>query len=157
MMVVSATCRFFYCHRFRCIWYLTRFTVRNTGRNGYHCQTGLCKLLECKSGTSILLDTHLDTVVWYTSPLLYVHSLRAAWKKAIPLQAWTGLRFPGGWGSQISTQSTHEGGKVVNPTHRPPLPPGNIPGTHFCLGGKDYVNEKFHWHHRESIPRHSGL
>jgi hypothetical protein len=29
-------------------------------------------------------------------------------------------------------QSTQEGGKVVSPTHRPPLPPGNIPGTHFC-------------------------
>jgi hypothetical protein len=25
----------------------------------------------------------------------------------------------------------HESGKV-SPTHRPPLPPGNIPGTHFC-------------------------
>jgi len=23
-------------------------------------------------------------------------------------------------------------GKVVSPTHRPPLPPGNIPGTHLC-------------------------
>jgi len=39
------------------------------------------------------------------------------------------LRVPGGSGSQISR---HEGGKVVSPTHRPPLPPGNIPGTHFC-------------------------
>jgi len=47
--------------------------------------------------------------------------------KAIPLQAWTGPE-----GSQISRQSAHEGGKVVSPTHRPPLPPGNIPGTHFC-------------------------
>ena len=29
-------------------------------------------------------------------------------------------------------QSAHEGGKVVSPTHRPPLTtPGNIPGTHF--------------------------
>jgi len=42
------------------------------------------------------------------------------------------LRVPGGLGSQISKQSVHEGGKVVSPTHRPPLPPGNIPGTHFC-------------------------
>jgi hypothetical protein len=26
----------------------------------------------------------------------------------------------------------YEGGKVVSPTHRPSLPPGMIPGTHFC-------------------------
>ena len=32
----------------------------------------------------------------------------------------------GGWGSQISRQSTHEGGKVVSPTHRLPLPPQEI-------------------------------
>jgi hypothetical protein len=33
---------------------------------------------------------------------------------------------------RISRQSAHEGGKVVSPTHWPPLPTGNIPGTHFC-------------------------
>jgi len=38
--------------------------------------------------------------------------------KTIPLQAWTGHEA-----SQISRQSAHEGGKVVSPTHRPPLPP----------------------------------
>jgi hypothetical protein len=32
------------------------------------------------------------------------------------------LRAAGGWVSQISRQSAHEGGKVVSPTHRPPLP-----------------------------------
>jgi len=41
------------------------------------------------------------------------------------------LRVPVGWGSQTSRQSAHEGVKVVSPMHRLPLPPGNIPGTHF--------------------------
>ena len=42
------------------------------------------------------------------------------------------LTVPGGSDSQISKHSTHGCGKVVSPTHRPPLPPGNISGTHFC-------------------------
>jgi len=37
------------------------------------------------------------------------------------------------WNSQISRQSTHEGGKVVSPTHRSPLPPGDTNGTHFYI------------------------
>jgi hypothetical protein len=52
--------------------------------------------------------------------------------KAVPLQAWSGpegsrkLRFP-----DFMT-TAQDGGKVVSRTHRPPLPPGNTPGTHFC-------------------------
>jgi len=42
------------------------------------------------------------------------------------------VRVPGGWSSQISRQSPHKGGDVVSPMQRPPLPPGNAPGTHFC-------------------------
>jgi len=32
---------------------------------------------------------------------------------------------------RISRQSVHEGGMAVRPTYHPPLPPGDIPGTHF--------------------------
>jgi len=52
--------------------------------------------------------------------------------KSFPLQAWSGpegsrkLRFP-----DFMT-TAQGGGKVVNPKHRPHLPPGNPPGTHFC-------------------------
>ena len=52
--------------------------------------------------------------------------------KVIPLQAWSGpgssrkLRFPD------FTTTAQDGGKVVSPKHRPPLPPGNTPGTNFC-------------------------
>jgi hypothetical protein len=50
----------------------------------------------------------------------------------VPLQAWSGpegsrkLRFP----DYMTT--AQDGGNVVGLTHRPPLPPGNAPGTHFC-------------------------
>ena len=52
--------------------------------------------------------------------------------KAVPLQAWTGpegfrkLRFP-----DFVTTAQYSG-KVVSLMQRPPLPPGNTPGTHFC-------------------------
>jgi len=59
---------------------------------------------------------------------LYIQQL----VKAVPLQAWSGpegsrkLRFP-----DFMT-TAQDGGKVVNLTHRLPLPPGNAPGIHFC-------------------------
>jgi len=42
-------------------------------------------------------------------------------------------RVPGVLGSQISMASAREGGEV-SLTHRPPLPPGNVPVSHFHLG-----------------------
>jgi hypothetical protein len=53
--------------------------------------------------------------------------------KAVPLHAWSGpegsrkLRF-----SPDYMTTAQDGGKVVSLMHRPPLPPGNAPGTHFC-------------------------
>ena len=41
------------------------------------------------------------------------------------------LRVPGGWGSQISKQSAHDGGKFVSLTYLSLLPPVNTPGNHF--------------------------
>jgi len=52
--------------------------------------------------------------------------------KKIPLQAWSGpecsrkLRFP-----DFMT-TAQDDGRFVSFTHRPSLPPGNAPGTHFC-------------------------
>ena len=51
---------------------------------------------------------------------------------SVPLQACSGpegsrkLRFP----DYVTV--AEDGGKVVSLTLRPPLPPGNTPGTHFC-------------------------
>ena len=52
--------------------------------------------------------------------------------KSVPLQARRcpegskKLKFP-----DFMT-TAQDGGKVVSLTHRPPLPPVNTPGTHFC-------------------------
>jgi hypothetical protein len=60
------------------------------------------------------------------------HPYYKAQVKAVPLQAWSGpegstkLRFP-----DFMT-TAQDGGKIVSLTHRPYLPSGNSPGTHFC-------------------------
>ena len=64
-----------------------------------------------------------------TSPKSYTCKCKS---KAVPLQAWSGpegsrkLRFP-----DFMT-TAQDGDKVVSLTYRPPLPPENTPGTHFC-------------------------
>jgi hypothetical protein len=60
---------------------------------------------------------------------IYLYKKRG---KAVPLHTWSGpegsrkLRFP----DYMTT--AQDGGTVVSLTNRPPLPPGNAPGTHFC-------------------------
>jgi hypothetical protein len=57
---------------------------------------------------------------------------RINYVKAVPLKARSSpegsrkLRFP----DYMTT--AQDGGTVVSLTQRPPLPPGNDPGTHFC-------------------------
>ena len=63
---------------------------------------------------------------------LYSVSVTGKKGKAVPLQAWTGpqgsrkLRFP----DFVTT--AQDGGRLSSLTHRPPLPAGITPGTHFC-------------------------
>ena len=56
----------------------------------------------------------------YTTRTYCWHKCKGKQSHHRPGQA---LGFPGGWDSHISRQSVHDGGKVVSPTHRPPLPP----------------------------------
>jgi hypothetical protein len=70
-------------------------------------------------------DSVADMVVNYQLQYYSIISLKG---KAVPLQAWSGpedsrkLRFP-----DFMTTA-----QVVSLKHRPPLPPGNTPGTHLC-------------------------
>jgi len=52
--------------------------------------------------------------------------------KAAPLQAWSGPEGSRKLGFPDFMTTAQNGGKVVILTQRPPLPPGNAPGTHFC-------------------------
>ena len=105
------------------------------------------------------------TVYWFVKhPQIMEGELKVKQSHYRPGQA---LRVPGGWDSQISRQSAHEGGKVVSPTHRPSLPSRENSWYSLLL---DWVEPRGHsaterimsmkkiqWQHQESNPRPSGL
>ena len=80
-----------------------------------------------------MLESRTRYIYWYLrGPPHALKSNVGGKGKAVPLQAWSGpegsrkLRFP-----DFMT-TAQGGGKVVSAMHRPHLPPGNSPGTHFC-------------------------
>ena len=79
------------------------------------------------------LILRFDSRVCCSSGCLHIKTRSLILKgKSVLLQAWSGpegsrkLRFP----DYMTT--AQDGGKVVSPTHRATLPPGNAPGTRFC-------------------------
>jgi len=71
---------------------------------------------------------HFKTKEW--SLCLIKHHVNVTQSLYRPGQA---LRVPRDWGSRISSQSAHEGGKVVSPMHRPLLPPRQYSWYSFLL------------------------
>jgi len=75
----------------------------------------------------MFIDSSISLLLRY-----FFDILLAVKGKAVPLEAWNDpevsrkLRFP-----DIMT-TAQDGGKFVSLTHRSPLPPGNVPVTHFC-------------------------
>jgi len=72
------------------------------------------------------------TVSFIQNDLYCGHNIAKSKSKTVPLQAWSGpegsrkLMFP------VFMTTAQDCNKVVSPTHRPSLPPGNATGTHFC-------------------------
>ena len=52
--------------------------------------------------------------------------------KAVPLQAWSGPEGSRKFRFTDFMTTAKDGGKFGSLRYRPPLPPGNTPGTHFC-------------------------
>jgi hypothetical protein len=81
---------------------------------------------------SIAHEQEIIVSVAYEQEILFRITNGKGKGTAVPLQVWNGpegsrkLRFP------YFMTTAQDGGKVVSLTHRPPLPPGDKPGTHFC-------------------------
>ena len=69
---------------------------------------------------------------WTNRPSIRREKKTGGKSKAVPLQACSGPEGSRKLSFSDFMTTAQDGGKVVSLTHRPPLPPGNAPGTHFC-------------------------
>jgi hypothetical protein len=65
-----------------------------------------------------------------TSDILAINDSKKG--DAVPLQAWSGPKGSRKLRFRDFMPAALDGGKFVSCMHRPPLPPGNTPGTHLC-------------------------
>jgi hypothetical protein len=99
-------------------------TVKNANLGITHLQEFVTFFTVCASTFQLLIE-----VSWFNKNKRETGNLAGTAIPFWPLQA---QRVPGGWDPQILRQSAHEGGKVDSPTHRLPLPAGNIHSAPFC-------------------------
>ena len=111
---------------------LFHYLMLNMFRTLIHPSSGACDLFdELFHGLYCSGSMCVGVTLWFGWSSV-VTRCRLVNGKSAPLQAWSDaegsrkLRFP----DYMTT--AQDGGKVVSLTHRPPLPPGNTPGTHFC-------------------------
>ena len=100
-----------------------------------HIQPLKMEQMKCSETSAFNNETTGKYPKYYTQYSKHSESLKSRIKQFHyrPGQA---LRVPGGWGSHISRQSSHEGGKVVSPTHGPPLLPRKHTWYLFLLEGE---------------------
>ena len=115
-------------------WYMSYRSVDSLrAGSGRNCRSVLILLASCQQ-TCVTYTVAVCKVWnswWWTEEMSETCRVKEK-GKAAPLQAWSGpegsrkLTFP-----DFMT-TAQDSGKVVSLNHRPPLPPGNAPGTHFC-------------------------
>ena len=92
----------------------------------------LCRFVEVM--TFVLLTEYCDNLFVHleTQNLISLNGKLLKKYRRVPLQAWSSPEGSRKLGFPNYMTMAQDGGKVASLTHRPSLPSGNAPGTHFC-------------------------